>query len=1359
MHIGLSHVLASTILGIIGLSSGCGETSETTLDESRVEQASSSSATSSGTTPGSRDIVIDQLVPSQVALSEFAIVGEEIDIGAHAKVLTRHGEFAVVGNIGPGTTTLRAHTQTGSIVSVGPISSHEGVHVHGSVQTASTVTRDGLVADGGVLEHQIIPTRHLVRRVRFEVQAVLIALGPGESLSSPIRPGYYDELRLGPRASVTLTAGDYYFDRVDIGKDAKLTIDNTGGAVFVYVGRDFEFAGRILPVNADFPRWLVSYAGTGRARFHAPFKGSILAPNGELVLEGANGEQYEGSFFGKKIRVGPNMSVIRREFPLLIRTVSFDKSPVCSGDTVRITVTADDPAHPGVAPTLTIDGMPVGEIFDQVEGQPGKHIYAVSATTADGTHEGMLASLDIVSCSSIQPKVPRLFAAPNLFSPDTVDLIVVNASDFEDGTESFEWDFGDGSPLVPGGPAAISHSFAGATPIESSFEPFNVRVTVKRPGIADATTKRTFVVWSTYALSRERGVLEPPAVPVDPFLKVEGAEFIGQVQFSNVEPEALTLSRRRVDRSPCDPEAPLSQGAEDEVVSINLPARGSVTSEVRILSSSLPPSMCGIVVHYWGTTPSGKKAQTTVHFDRRSAPRGGAPVDASMAGLLNFVVDNGLVANPLRVSEEEVARLYRERKIPSNATSPRLFARAMEPARFPCNPEDPSDPDPQFMSPGPGFACQPTGRWEGMGDNETPLKQHIQNAQKGDVILVRGCSGAVGPLVGAVDPPQIYTHMGIMTKNRFEVTQSTGDEGYLQRFPNGVLGQPSNGFREAALRYGWPGSVTVSVREGFVTGRMLDSPAGGEPFRVKGFIPTQVRCPGDGQVVFPRVLKPAPELDAQVRTRLRAAADIAKGIRGHYRFSDYSDARNPFDPFGPLPFAGPTFGPTRTVCSSFIRQALLGAGFTLDRDTNFPKPSDIRGGTPDGLYFYDAAERKDSANILYAYLHNLVLAQIAGLNTIDDKWWIGVAELSQGVAIVGEAIFSAALSATGVIVNWATDAADDVANQVTNCFAFDFCAEDAKDSDRWQEPGTGIAVAPDDIWNHYDSPVTGGPYGYSEQMVFRGIEFRPIYEWRPSEGSIPVSVIVVSQEGGPIPFAQVTIPGFTDCDKQPQPCPPLTDGNGRALIEGVPPGNISVHAQKVIGRLQEASACFIPASTQDANLLLVDCNFNHVLDPTPVSEVRLVLGPPPEDHRQVIISGSITLEDCDCFVSNDFANRSIFKTCLVSPLERDQDVGLSQTDLCADEIGVRFSAHCTLLPDDRTVRVTGTFALYEDISNSCGGNDLEDQNTFTVDVPAGGTQQPFINGLSNFDVCPFPLRDCTDRAQVSEFAIRNYRAD
>ena len=221
------------------------------------------------------------------------------------------------------------------------------------------------------------------------------------------------------------------------------------------------------------------------------------------------------------------------------------------------------------------------------------------------------------------------------------------------------------------------------------------------------------------------------------------------------------------------------------------------------------------------------------------------------------------------------------------------------------------------------------------------------------------------------------------------------------------------------------------------------------------------------------------------------------------------------------------------------------------------------------------------------------------------------------------------------------------------------------------------------------------------------------------------------------------------------------------LVEGLPGGNIRILAQKFFGdaqsgELRQGESCFVPASPTDSSLgvVVVACDdFTRVLDPTPRTEVRVVLNPPRTSFRQVVVSASVLLEDCDCGSANDIARKNLFQVCLVSPLTRVARFRQPASDLCSDEVGLDFEGSCELLPDDRTVRVAGSFRFFEDVSGTCGADDLEDESAFTIDVLADRTQSVVQRNLINNDVCPFPLNSCTDRATVNDFTIANRRAD
>jgi hypothetical protein len=750
-----------------------------------------------------------------------------------------------------------------------------------------------------------------------------------------------------------------------------------------------------------------------------------------------------------------------------------------------------------------------------------------------------------------------------------------------------------------------------------------------------------------------------------------------------------------------------------------------------------------------------------VPFATPSLPGAGQPVDATTSAMLNWLVKNGALPTGKRVGAAQLLSLYRARQIPVSATTVLPLAGDPQPfLRKPCDPEDPGPP------PAPGFSCQPTGKWEGAENPDAALQDRIENAYKGDAVLVRGCGGMVGPLLGALHPAQLYTHTGIMTKHRAEIAQSTGSEGWLSETQaNGLGGQPTDGFQEHGLRYLWPGTVVAPVREAFVTGHTAPTPEGAYA-SVTGFARSEVRCPGDAQIVYPRVLKPAPEFEMATRPQLMRAGDEAKKIHGHYRFSTYSKAAATAvaDPAGPAALADGAelaYGPTPTVCSAFVRLSLKQAGFELDRDKSFPLPSDVRGAPADGLFFYDASERRAAAERLYAGLYEDVEYALANLTAqTDDHWWYGAAALAAPeLAPLGPLVTIGSMT-SGTLVKWATDAPEKVANQVTNCFASDFCSDAAKTSHAWESPGTGVAVSPDDMLNHFDSPATGGPYGYSERMIYRGRTLRPVYEWRPNEGSIPVTVKVTTGDGKPAALAEVTIPGFLTT-------PVTTDATGHVLIEGVPRGNLLLHAQKFFaapapGGMREADVCYVPASTTSKEWLAVDCaDFSKVLSLTPVAEVTAVLMPPKADYRKVVISGDVWLKDCDCGSSDETATKKIFQVCHVSPLEPKQVVSFSNKDYCADEVGLSMTATCELLAD-RRVEVKTHFEFFEDVSDSCGADDKEDQRDYDVTVVSGGTTSPFTgtDRLYNYGVCTFPVvTECNDAAEISNLTFTNSTDD
>ncbi len=442
------------------------------------------------------------------------------------------------------------------------------------------------------------------------------------------------------------------------------------------------------------------------------------------------------------------------------------------------------------------------------------------------------------------------------------------------------------------------------------------------------------------------------------------------------------------------------------------------------------------------------------------------------------------------------------------------------------------DPDNLPEDAGEDWACQIVPK----GDGSPQMVQwhrpaRFLNARKGDLVLAPGGpAGFIGGLLGQVFPPQRYAHMGIMTRNHDMVTHCTFAEERLKDHPNGSIDlgpfgsepAPTDGFEPDVLRYGWPGTITQWVGGATDTGRLADPAAVADPTAVipgADVVEVDATDP-DGkvyklapfdrypkvsfseeswQVVPPIVIKPNPALEtAEVRQALHRLADACRQDTGrtHYSFFAYSDARKALTDTSTVAGAWHE-GTYPAVCSSFIWAVARRLGLQLEGPGGLARPQDLEitdapavevgDNTPDGLYLYREDERTKAAHWFHERVHTEVLDNVRG-------------KVKEKIGDVGR--FDDLL---GGIINALSDMADDVANQMCNAFASDWCDTDAKDSDRWSSPGTGIAVSPDDTMR-WDGPDTGGLFGYAVPAVYAPptVEEGPRYAWHfaPTKGTV-----------------------------------------------------------------------------------------------------------------------------------------------------------------------------------------------------------------------------------------------------------------
>ena len=222
---------------------------------------------------------------------------------------------------------------------------------------------------------------------------------------------------------------------------------------------------------------------------------------------------------------------------------------------------------------------------------------------------------------------------------------------------------------------------------------------------------------------------------------------------------------------------------------------------------------------------------------------------------------------------------------------------------------------------------------------------YIRNAVKGDLVVTPASgAGFIGRFLGELDFPQQYDHMGIVVEDRRVVRHATMAHARAKAkelYTGSVLGTPAptDGLRPDLLKYGWPGTITQTVPNGFFPERGFNDglnpewtdpappppapwPGDGasdeakdqwwkdeqlrrgfmDPFTMAGYpkrgyafanLTRKAQMRPDGTLVYPLVVKPEPKVEAStpgLRQLLHRVADVSRTIRGHYRFFSYTDA-------------------------------------------------------------------------------------------------------------------------------------------------------------------------------------------------------------------------------------------------------------------------------------------------------------------------------------------------------------------------------------------------------------------------------------------------------------------------------------
>jgi len=867
-------------------------------------------------------------------------------------------------------------------------------------------------------------------------------------------------------------------------------------------------------------------------------------------------------------------------------------------------------------------------------------------------------------CRSFQPivharQVPQKGLA--------VEFRIENADDFETEEPTYRWEIDGETERVTQSPR-FQYDFSDDLKADSPFTTFEVSVQAKsEDGIGSALGQRSVSVWNINYINRRQGIVELETVG-RPELIREGDRYTVTYELHNPGNMTVEVDTRQVEFLTVDNAEPGSEflvapGTETAPLhepkseSFSISPSESVVREFGFPVEEAPDGMFGIGLHFFGRTVSemeefgvtakGPEADVDVSAEeremeafgnvyaelRREHPLARPILNPDLVDILDNIdahLPDGLEKTPVKLPEllgnggdqfDECSLMGVPASAGSGGTPDKskilnTLPGASTPISDSKNGEEKEwvamsgeegveIPDSDEATEGDhclsyqdppeeGLACQLTDEYR-----YVYIPGRILNARKGDIIISPGSGSAIAELLMKVDPMEVYSHSGIMTNDHLELRHSTASTEWLKSRKAGeALGQKgTEGLDPLALKYAWPGAITQKIDEAF-QGSEFEDP-GGTKREISAFTSEIISGSSTG-VIWPEVVKPDPRLEhkiSELRSLLNKVADKAAEIEAHYRFYAYTDASIFFDPeYIPddpqyFEYRDPEDewweGTKPTVCTSLIWGAAKSLEDSPHLEMDAPpltnrdlerndKGAMVHEDTEDGLYFYTEDERRTAAKWLYDHFYNLASEQ-AGL-------------LGQVLA----------------------DAPDDLASQVTNTFAFDWSGinddgKHAKDSHKWEDPGTGNAVSPDTIRNYWDAPSKEngriqGLYGHSEKLVYRPgrVEKRRVRRWKRVEPEEATLKVDVSYQGNRLGHATVEVGGETG----------ITDEDGN-FHSSLPPGSYTVHAHK----------------NQDGWYLSKQKEVQ--LDPGETETLSITLEEPPEMYRLVEASGAVEVLDDD----------------------------------------------------------------------------------------------------------------------------------
>ena len=244
-----------------------------------------------------------------LSASDSLVVDDRVTIGTTA--------LEVAAAFGTSTTTqiaagVQAHA---NLTSRAPVFMGSSATIFGFARSGSTITKQlGARVLGGEFPNAAITSVPTQWTVGFpDTNQGDVILDPDQTRT--LAPGAWGNLNVNSRATVFLRAGTYYFQSVNTEPQARIMLDKTAGAIFIYVRNAFSLKGAFVSNGGPEGEVLVGYLGTSIAYIEVPLLGTIVAPNATVDLRRPpDNSPHRGAVFAKGIHVLSNATVLRLPF-------------------------------------------------------------------------------------------------------------------------------------------------------------------------------------------------------------------------------------------------------------------------------------------------------------------------------------------------------------------------------------------------------------------------------------------------------------------------------------------------------------------------------------------------------------------------------------------------------------------------------------------------------------------------------------------------------------------------------------------------------------------------------------------------------------------------------------------------------------------------------------------------------------------------------------------------------------------------------------------------------------------------------------------------------------------------------------